>query len=88
MEVLSKEDTLAAIMEAVTPLKQELAIANRILSKIPLQVSTNEALALTGIKTRHTLEKEFTKHQNGEKGRITYKLVDIERWIAERELAA
>lgn len=74
------------IAEKQEPLKQELAVANRILAKIPLRVSTAEALAMTGIKTPQTLDKHFTRLQNGTKGRLTYSLVEIERWIAEREL--
>lgn len=100
MKALSKEtpqpsfeEMIEAAAERVfdrkaAPLKQELAIANRILARIPMQMSTKEAMAATGIKTRHTLEKTFTPHQDGPKGRITYKVVDIERHIALRELAA
>lgn len=87
MEVLSKEDTLRAITEATAPLVHDLAVANRILAKIPLRVSTLQAVEMTGL-SRYNLEKHFTKLQDGDKGRIYYSLVEIERWIAERELKA
>lgn len=68
-------------------LKQKLEVQERILAKIPFRVSTAEAMNLTGIKSDRTLKKKFTPMQDGPKGRITYSLVDIERWVAEKELS-
>jgi hypothetical protein len=86
MEILTKQETMQAIFQAVAPIARELAIAQTILAKIPLTVSTNDAMAMTGIKSPHTLKKHFQPTQNGQNGRITYRLVEIERWLAERQL--
>lgn len=86
MQVLTAEETMAAIRKATEPLKKQLEVQERILAKIPFRVSTAEAMALTGIKSDRTLKKLFNPMQDGPKGRITYSLVDIERWVAEKEL--
>jgi predicted DNA-binding transcriptional regulator AlpA len=88
MEILTKAETIAAINAAVAPLIRQLEIANRVLAKIPLEVSTKEAMAMTGIKSRHTLDKHFTAMQDGERGRVTYSRIEIETWIEERKLIA
>jgi len=87
MEVLSKEDTLKAIEQATAPLLHKLEVQERILAKIPFQVSTLEASKLTGL-SRHLLLKHFKPVKDGESGNLYFKVVDLERWIAERELKA
>jgi hypothetical protein len=88
---MSLEEQIEAIVdkriaEKQAPLIRQLEIANRVLAKIPLEVSTKEAMAMTDIKSPHTLKKHFTPTQDGLRGRVTYSRIEIETWLAERQL--
>lgn len=87
MEVLSKEDTLAAIAEATKPLLKELTILRKLVLENGERISTAEIRKLTGIYDIRTLQKRFTYLQKGT-GKITWSKSEVLQWIAENELKA
>jgi hypothetical protein len=86
LETIIRKLVADEVEKVAAPLRQELATTKSILSKISTRVGTKEALALTGIKSEKTLKKTFTPLQHGEKGRLTYSRVELETWIANKEL--
>lgn len=86
MEILTKEETLAAIREATKPLQEKIIFLERALKQNGDQISTAEARRISGISDLRTLKKRFTPTQHGENGDHTWSRVEIEEWKARKEL--
>lgn len=86
MQVLTAEETLAAIEKATAPLVKEIAILKKLAAKNGDKIDTAEAIRISGIKEHRTLKKLFTYMQDGEKGKLFWSRVEIETWIASKEL--
>jgi hypothetical protein len=84
MQVLTAEETLAAIEKATAPLLREITILKRVVKENGDMIDSNEAMRRTGIKSLVTLKKLFTPTPQGRW--YYFSKVEIETYLAELEL--
>lgn len=84
MQVLTAEETLAAIEKATAPLLKRLDIAEAIIRDNGYLVDTAEATRLSGIKDNRTLKKRFTPVIDN--GTLKFSKVEIIEWKMAQSL--
>lgn len=84
MQVLTAEETLAAIEKKFAPLLKRLEIAEAIIEQNAELVDATEARRLTGMKDNRTLKKHFTPVEFD--GSLRFSKSEIIRWKYEQSL--
>lgn len=88
MQVLTAEETLAAIQKATAPLVREIAILRRLVTENGDMVSTAEAVRMTGIKDVSTLKKYLKGWMQEGSGPIKWPKAAILEYIEKKAIAA
>lgn len=84
MQVLTAEETTAAIAAAVEPLIKKIAFLESALEQNSDLLTASEASRLSGIKDTRTLKKRFTPYEDG--GKVKFSRVEILKWKDERRI--